>query len=116
MKEAFFRGWLEYFEWNSEEPDTFPWQARETLSPLERMRIAKSIAAFQLGEHSEGSALIGFAQAYGDRMGFAKACEHKLGALRAQRAGDGEADAGGRSRHQRALSGKEHSRLHSLVD
>jgi hypothetical protein len=71
MKEAFFRGWLEYFEWNSEEPDTFPWQARETLSPLERMRIAKSIAAFQLGEHSEGSALIGFAQAYGDRMGFA---------------------------------------------
>ena len=71
MKEAFFRGWLEYFEWNSEEPDTFPWQARESLSTLERMRIAKSIAAFQLGENSEGSALLKFAQTYGDRMGFA---------------------------------------------
>ncbi len=71
MKEAFFRGWLEYFEWNSEEPDTFPWQAREALSPLESMRIAKSIAAFQLGENSEGSALLKFAQSYGDRMGFA---------------------------------------------
>lgn len=71
MKEAFFREWLEYFQWNSEEPDTFPWQARETLSPLERMRIAKSIATFQLGENSEGSALLKFARAYGDREGIA---------------------------------------------
>ncbi len=45
MKEAFFREWLNYFQWNSEEPDTLPWDARETLTPLERMRIAKSIAA-----------------------------------------------------------------------
>jgi hypothetical protein len=52
MKDAFFRQWLEYFQWNSEKPDTFPWQARETLSPLERMRIAKSIATFQLGENT----------------------------------------------------------------
>jgi hypothetical protein len=71
MKEAFFRQWLEYFQWNSEEPDTFPWQARETLSPLERMRIAKSIATFQLGENSEGSALLKFARDYGDRAGIA---------------------------------------------
>jgi hypothetical protein len=71
MREAFFRQWLEYFQWNSEEPDTFPWQARETLSPLERMRIAKSIATFQLGENSEGSALLKFARAYGDREGVA---------------------------------------------
>lgn len=71
MKDAFFREWLEYFQWNAEEPDTFPWQARETLSPLERMRIAKSIATFQLGEDSEGSALLKFAREYGDREGFA---------------------------------------------
>lgn len=71
MRDAFFRQWLEYFQWNSEEPDTFPWQARETLSPLERMRIAKSIATFQLGENSEGSALMKFARAYGDREGVA---------------------------------------------
>jgi hypothetical protein len=71
MKDAFFRKWLEYFQWNSEEPDTFPWQARETLSPLERMRIAKSIATFQLGENSEGSALLKFAREYGDREGVA---------------------------------------------
>lgn len=71
MKEAFFREWLDYFQWNSEEPDTLPWDARESLTPLERMRIAKSIAAFQLGEDSEGSALLKFARAYGDRQGFA---------------------------------------------
>ena len=71
MKEAFFREWLEYFRWNAEEPDTFPWQARETLSPLEKLRIARSIATFQLGENSEGSALLKFARAYGDREGFA---------------------------------------------
>lgn len=71
MKEGFFREWLDYFQWNAEEPDTLPWEARESLSPLERMRIAKSIAAFQLGENSEGSSLLKFARAYGDREGFA---------------------------------------------
>jgi hypothetical protein len=71
MKEAFFRGWLEYFEWNSEEPDTFPWQARETLSDADKARIGPSMAAFQLGENSEGSALLRFSQDYGERMGFA---------------------------------------------
>jgi hypothetical protein len=70
MREAFFREWLDYFQWNSEEPDTLPWEARETLTALEKMRIAKSIAAFQLGENSEGSSLLKFARAYGDREGF----------------------------------------------
>ena len=71
MKEAFFRGWLEYFEWNSEEPDTFPWQARESLSDADKARIGPSLAAFQLGENSEGTALLRFSREYGARMGFA---------------------------------------------
>lgn len=70
MKEAFFRGWLEYFEWNSEAPDTFPWQARETLTEAEKACIGPSLAAFQLGENSEGTALLRFSKEYGDRMGF----------------------------------------------
>jgi hypothetical protein len=71
MKDAFFREWLEYFRWNAEEPDTFPWQSRETLGEGEADRIGKSLATFQLGENSEGSALSQFAREYGGRMGFA---------------------------------------------
>jgi hypothetical protein len=71
MKDAFFREWLEYFQWNAEEPDTFPWQSRETLGEGEAARIGKSLAAFQLGENSQGSALLRFAKEYGEGMGFA---------------------------------------------
>ncbi|HKP95722.1 MAG TPA: ferritin-like domain-containing protein [Fibrobacteria bacterium] len=71
MTDAFFREWLDYFRWNAEEPDTFPWQSREALAEGEAARLGKSIATFQLGENSEGSALLKFAKRYGDEMGFA---------------------------------------------
>lgn len=70
MMDAFFGKWLEYFEWNSEEPDTLPWQAHESLTKAEMRCIRRSIAAFRLGENSEGTALRAFARVYGERMGF----------------------------------------------
>jgi hypothetical protein len=70
MMPLFFREWLEYFQWNAEEPDTLPWQARETLSDSEKAAIGPSLAAFQLGEYSEGHFLRKAALAYCERMGF----------------------------------------------
>ncbi len=70
MMALFFREWLEYFQWNAEEPDTLPWQARETLSDSEQAAIGSSLATFRLGEHSEGSALRRFAAEYGERLGY----------------------------------------------
>jgi hypothetical protein len=70
MMALFFREWLEYFQWNAEEPDTLPWQARESLSDSEKAAIGASLATFQLGENSEGRALRRFSAEYGERMGF----------------------------------------------
>jgi hypothetical protein len=70
MMALFFREWLEYFQWNAEEPDTLPWQARESLGESEKAAIAGSLATFQLGENSEGRALRRFSAEYGERMGF----------------------------------------------
>ena len=70
MNPLFFREWLEYFRWNAEEPDTLPWQARESLGEAETADLGPSLAAFQLGENSEGSALRRFAAEYAERNGF----------------------------------------------
>jgi hypothetical protein len=70
MMALFFREWLEYFQWNAEEPDTLPWTARESLGDAEKTAIGTSLAAFQLGENSEGSTLRRFSAEYAERMGF----------------------------------------------
>lgn len=74
MTPLFFREWLEYFQWNAEEPDTLPWQARETLGESEMADIGPSLAAFRLGGtagSSEGSVLRRCAADYAERNGFA---------------------------------------------
>lgn len=70
MMPLFFREWLEYFQWNAEEPDTLPWQARESLGDSEKADLGPSLAAFQLGENSEGSTLRRLAAEYAERNGF----------------------------------------------
>ena len=62
-----FERWLEYFERNA---GTFKETAETTgdlLTAEEKQRIGKSIAAFQLGEYSEGKHLMRAAQAFAAR-------------------------------------------------
>ncbi len=75
MNAQFFRDWLEYFQWNAEEPDTLPWQAREALSDAEIAAVGKSLATFQLGEKSEGTALRCFASRFAERNGIGEVAE-----------------------------------------
>jgi rubrerythrin len=59
--------WLDYFEQNALESDDIPWNLSDTLTDDERQIIAKSIAAFQLGEYSEGRGLMKFAKEYAQK-------------------------------------------------
>ncbi|BFM38602.1 hypothetical protein [Synechocystis sp. LKSZ1] len=56
------RPWLVYFEQNAVKPPSIPWHLQVALTPEERQCIAPSIAAFQLGEYSEGKGLMQAAQ------------------------------------------------------
>ena len=56
--------WHNYFKQNKVATVDIPWQRENDLSLREKSLIAKSIATFQLGEHSEGRHLLTFAAAY----------------------------------------------------
>ena len=56
--------WHNYFKQNKVATVDIPWQRENDLSLREKSLIAKSIATFQLGEHSEGRHLLAFAAAY----------------------------------------------------
>ena len=59
--------WHDYFTKNGLKPDGIPWNAHDTFSDEERRCIEKSIAAFQLGEYSEGRGLLKFAARYAEK-------------------------------------------------
>ena len=65
--------WLNHFEYHAARPRQIPAGLDDVLSPEERAVIAGSIAAFQLGEQSEGRTLVRAAQRFAHR--------HQLGAL-----------------------------------
>ena len=56
--------WHQYYVNNAAAPDGIPWQTEEQITDQERYRIKDSIAAFQLGEYSEGRGLKKFAEDY----------------------------------------------------
>jgi hypothetical protein len=61
--------WHRYFAVNALRPDEIPWEYDTPLANDERQCIQDSIAAFQLGEYSEGHNLLRFARAYAQRCG-----------------------------------------------
>ena len=50
--------WLNHFEYHSQHPRCVPPGLSDVLKPGERRLVARSIATFQLGEQSEGNALL----------------------------------------------------------
>lgn len=66
------RAWLAYFEGNALAPGGIPWGAEDRVPPEEIRLIGKSVAAFQLGEYSEGRGLLksadDFSAHFGDRV------------------------------------------------
>ena len=67
------RIWLNHFEYHAQHPRRIPCGLDDVLTPEERQRIAGSIATFQLGEQSEGGALLRAAERF--------AARHQLPAL-----------------------------------
>ncbi|MGH9902511.1 MAG: hypothetical protein ACRD68_11950 [Pyrinomonadaceae bacterium] len=61
--------WLDYFIGNSADAGGIPWEAGGALTAEEKNRIGKSIAAFQLGEQSEGRSLLKSAGKFAERFG-----------------------------------------------
>ncbi len=61
--------WHDYFLRNRTNNGAINWDAPDCLTGAERARIAKSIAAFQLGEYSEGKGLMKAATAFANRHG-----------------------------------------------
>lgn len=56
--------WLNHFEYHAAQPRKVPDGLTNVLKPEERRLIARSIAVFQLGEHSGGSSLLRAAQRF----------------------------------------------------
>jgi hypothetical protein len=56
--------WLNHFEYHGRHPRTLPSALPDALSAIERDVIARSIAVFQLGERSEGRALLRAAERF----------------------------------------------------
>jgi len=50
--------WLNHFEYHAQHPRCVPAGLSDVLKPEERRLVARSIATFQLGEQSEGNALL----------------------------------------------------------
>jgi len=50
--------WLNHFEYHAQHPRCIPVGLSDVLEPEERRLIARSMAIFQLGEQSEGTALL----------------------------------------------------------
>ena len=70
MSPVDFEIWLNHFEYHAQHPRCVPHGLSDLLRPDERRLIASSIATFQLGEQSEGRALLRAAQrfAHGRRI------------------------------------------------
>jgi hypothetical protein len=66
------RAWLAYFEGNALGPNGIPWGIEDRVSTEEIRLIGRSVAAFQLGEYSEGRGLLksaeDFSAHFGDRV------------------------------------------------
>jgi hypothetical protein len=62
---GFLSRWKDYFEVNAALPDGVPWGAGERLPEEERAWVGPSLAAFQLGESSDGRGLMAAAEACG---------------------------------------------------
>jgi hypothetical protein len=63
--------WHDYFLRNRADGGAINWDAPDGLSAAEKARIGKSIAAFQLGEYSEGKGLLKAAAAFAEQHGCA---------------------------------------------
>jgi hypothetical protein len=61
------KDWHNYFVQNSENKGDFNWQPEDLLTEEEKDCVGKSIAAFQLGEHSEGKGLMKAADSFARR-------------------------------------------------
>jgi hypothetical protein len=61
------KDWRAYFIQNSENKGDFNWYAEDLLTGEEKDCVGKSIAAFQLGEHSEGKGLMKAADSFARR-------------------------------------------------
>jgi hypothetical protein len=59
--------WLNHFEYHAQHPRRIPAELSDVLKPGERRLIARSIATFQLGEQSEGSALLRSARQFAEK-------------------------------------------------
>jgi hypothetical protein len=64
MVQSDFEIWLNHFEYHARHPRCIPNGLSDRLKPDERRIIAASIATFQLGEQSEGRALLRAAQRF----------------------------------------------------
>lgn len=56
--------WLDHFEQNANAEGSINWESSERLTAAEYNCVKSSVAAFQLGEYSEGRGLIKFAKEY----------------------------------------------------
>jgi hypothetical protein len=61
------RNWHDYFVKNYLNTGDFVWDTEDRLSAEEKRSIEKSIAAFQLGESSEGKSLMRSAEAFAEK-------------------------------------------------
>jgi hypothetical protein len=67
MSPVDFEIWLNHFEHHAQHPSRVPLGLSDLLTPDERQLIAISIATFQLGEQSEGRALLREARRFAHR-------------------------------------------------
>ncbi len=65
----FLKGWHDYFIANSLKGREISWNGQVELTDQEKGCIEKSIAAFQLGEYSEGKGLLKSAELFARRTG-----------------------------------------------
>jgi hypothetical protein len=63
------KAWHDYFLQNRTASDAIAWHGPDTLTDEEKACIGKSIAAFQLGEYSEGKGLMKAATAFAQQHG-----------------------------------------------
>lgn len=64
-----YQGWLDHFVANAPQGSGMSWTQQVELTGQEKRRIAKSIAAFQLGECSEGNGLLRSAKSFAQSTG-----------------------------------------------
>jgi hypothetical protein len=63
------KDWHDYFVQNSENKGDFRWDSEDRLTADEKSWVSQSLAAFQLGEYSEGKGLMKAADAFAKQHG-----------------------------------------------